>query len=181
MPEPESPDLTDGIDADDVLPDLLDVVKNLADQVDEHQQLLASHQEAIEQLITAAAPGAGGEPTPATQLRTWTRGPRSREDWETLIAWVDEICAAHAVTIIPPCWLAHEDWVLELEALRAAWISAMATHERRPDSELISWYTYYWRPFLHHVESIDRCRNGHQPDPTATVTNKELLPQQFTV
>lgn len=104
----------------------------------------------------------------------WIVGPsRTMEEWERLIVWVDGICATHAVTAIPPCWLAHPNLVNQLEALKCAWEDATDHH---PGPKLISWYTDSWRPFLEYVQTVDRCRNGHQPDPAAMVTDTSFRP-----
>ena len=111
-------------------------------------------------------------------LRPWTRSRlRGPECWDQLVLWVDEMCSAHAVTVIPRCWFAHEGLVLELEALRSGWVAAMARHEDKPSRDLADWYTYLWWPFLARVEEgFGRCRHEHQPDPAAMVTDRTFLP-----
>lgn len=152
-----------------------DAVARLSQEVAQQNALLLQVMERLQQTeARTTIPGKGGEQE-VVVLWPWSLDPaRTAEDWDRLIVWVDGICATHAVTVIPPCWLAHPDLVNQLEALRCAWEAAVAHH---PGPELISWYTYSWRPFLAYVQSVDRCRNGrHQPDPAATVTDAGFHP-----
>ena len=153
-----------------------DAVARLSQEVAQQNALLLQVMERLKQTEarTTSVPTRGGTQE-VVVLWPWSLDPaRTAEEWDRLIVWVDGICASHAVTAIPPCWLAHPDLVNQLEALRCAWEAAAAHH---PGPELISWYTYSWRPFLSYVQSIDRCRNGHhQPDPAATVTDVGFHP-----
>ncbi len=156
--------------ADELVNEFAGVVRDLAVQVQAHEQRLDEQAVALEQVLTTGTAAAedGGE-----VLRPWSRATRTPQDWESLCAWVDEMCAVHAVTVLPACWLAHEGLVCELAALRDAWLAAQHT---RPDAELMSWYTYYWYPFIGRLEVRDRCRQQHQVDPVATTTDRGLLP-----
>ncbi|RRD50527.1 hypothetical protein [Arachnia propionica] len=152
-----------------------DAVSRLSQEVAQQSALLSQVIERLRQTeartTTVATRGGKQE---AVVLWPWSLDPdRTVEEWERLIVWVDGMCVTHAVTAIPPCWLAHPDLVNQLEALRCAWEIAAANH---PGPELIAWYTYSWRPFLGYVQGVDRCRNGHQPDPPATVTDARFHP-----
>lgn len=151
-----------------------DAVARLSQEVAQQNALLLQVMERLQQTEarTTSVPARGGKQE-VVVLWPWSLDPgRTADDWDRLIVWVDGICASHA-TAIPPCWLAHPDLTNQLEALRCAWEAAAAHH---PGPELISWYTYSWRPFLAYVQSVDRCRNGHQPDPAATVTDVGFHP-----
>ena len=152
-----------------------DAVARLSQEVAAQNALLLQVMERLQQTEarTTTIPTRGGGQE-VQVLWPWSLDPdRSVEKWERLVVWVDGICAAHAVTVIPPCWLAHPDLVNQLEALRCGWEVAAAHH---PSGELIAWYTYSWRPFLSYAQSVDRCRNGHQPDPPATATDPSFHP-----
>ncbi|MDO5066355.1 MAG: hypothetical protein Q4D96_03640 [Propionibacteriaceae bacterium] len=151
-----------------------DAVARLSQEVAQQNALLLQVMERLQQTEARTTTVGSGAKAEVLVLWPWSMDPdRSVEDWERLIVWVDGICATHAVTAIPPCWLAHPDLVNQLEALRCAWELAAAHH---PSPELIAWYTYSWRPFLAYVQGVDRCRNGHQPDPPATVTDVAFHP-----
>lgn len=152
-----------------------DAVARLSQEVAQQNALLLQVMERLQQTEarTTSVPTRGGKQE-VVVLWPWSLDPaRTAEEWDRLIVWVDGICESHAVTAIPPCWLAHPDLVNQLEALRCAWEAATAHH---PGPELISWYTYSWRPFLAYVQSVDQCRNGHRPDPAATATDVGFHP-----
>lgn len=157
-------------DADELMTEVAGVVRDLAVQVEAHDRRLDEQAAALEQVLTTGAPAATDEEPVA---RPWTRGVRSRSDWEALAGWVDEMCSVHAVTALPACWPAHEGLVCELAALRDAWWAAQHT---KPSDDLMSWYSYFWHPFVGRLELRDRCRRGHEADPPATATDLTRLP-----
>lgn len=159
------------VDADQLMTELVGVVNDLAHQVQDQQERLDEHAVALEQLLINPGPVEGA--ADGAVARPWSRGPRTREDWDTLAGWVDEMCAVHAVTALPGCWPAHEGLVCELAALREAWLAAQ---HHRSGSDVVSWYTYYWHPFIGRLDLVNRCRQRHQVDPVATVTDRGLLP-----
>lgn len=112
----------------------------------------------------------GGTHTTRTQAGTgisslaaphvWTRTGRTRADSDALTWWADEMTTAHAITALPPCWPAHERLVLELDAIRSAWIEAQAARNQGPSSLLASWYHYTRWPFWDRIDHKP-CRGHH--------------------
>lgn len=110
-------------------------------------------------------------------LAPWTRdAARTAAEWEQLVDWFDLMIDAHAITEIPACWLAHESLVLEIEAIRIAWIGAQLSLKDAPNSAVAHWYSYYWTPLRHRLATWPQCRVTHQPDPQPAHTDRQYLP-----
>ena len=95
----------------------------------------------------AALLEADSETAVTVPVMAWTRvETRSVEDYLELADWVDMMASVHAVTELSACWLAHEGWVCELAALRAAWLeaNALAAEQGMVSSAMLSWYQYSW-------------------------------------
>lgn len=157
---------------DDKLDKMMHIVEVLATEVED----LGIGQSELSRRLAEIGQTPPTEPQFPEQLRPWTRGPRTTTDWDLLVAWVDEIAAAHAVAGLPPCWPAHERLVLELEAARSAWYEAAAIHATKPTSAMWSWYAYTWHPLRRTLDDWDSCRTGHQPDPATAATDRHYLP-----
>ena len=122
---------------------------------------------------------ADSETTSTIPVMAWTRAEtRSAEDYLELADWVDMMASVHAVTELPACWLAHEGWVCELAALRAAWLeaNAIAAEQGMASSAMLSWYQYSWWPWRHRVSEYRGCGTVHSRDAVGVATDRTLLP-----
>ena len=122
---------------------------------------------------------ADSETTSSSAVMAWTRvETRSAEDYLELADWVDMMASVHAVTELPACWLAHEGWVCELAALRAAWLEAntLAAEQGMVSSAMLSWYQYSWWPWRHRVSEYRGCGTVHSRDVVGVATDRTLLP-----
>lgn len=184
MSTPDSPVDVDDIDYAAALDETLVERDNLIakmwsgmERLSADVESLASNQTAmgstIEQILAELSDDNAGDEDP---LHPWTRMPRTRHDWLELVAWVDEMSAAHNVAELPVCWPAHEQLVLELDAARSAWIEAARRHRKRHTSAMWNWYSYVWIPLRARLAAWDRCRSEHAADPSSAQTRMEFLP-----
>lgn len=162
------------VERDTMITEVWRRVEEIAGDVD----ALASDQTAMSLIIEHLVEDIDEEESAAVEvaLRPWTRMPRTRQDWLDLVAWVDEMSAAHSLAEMPVCWPAHEQLVLELDAARAAWNVAVARHQKTVSDAMWSWYSYVWTPLRARLAAWDRCRNGHIADPVGALTGMEFLP-----
>lgn len=156
---------------DEVLAQLVNAVEALSAQ---QEQLDASQSEmgaTIVKIMEELQDDVDDSP-----LSPWTRSERTSQDWADLVDWLDLMTSAHSVHELPPCWVAHEELVLEVEAARSAWIGAARRHARRRGSDLSSWYAYVWHPLRRRFGEWQQCRNGHVADRLAPSTDRTLVP-----
>ncbi|GAA2027404.1 hypothetical protein [Pseudokineococcus marinus] len=117
----------------------------------------------------------------AAPARSWV-ARASTEDWRELAAWVDWLNATYDLRpskSVFPCWPAHSGVVLELAALRAAWVSAATVEASdEPGDAMTSWHGDLLRPCLarlHEDYQLGACEDRHKPPRAPRPTDADLL------
>lgn len=113
--------------------------------------------------------------------RSWA-ARASTEDWRELAAWVDWLNATYDLRpskSVLPCWPAHGGAVLELAALRTAWVSAATVDASdEPGDAMASWHDGLLRPCLarlHEDYQLGGCEDRHKPPRALRPTDSDLL------
>jgi hypothetical protein len=167
-----APAIEAAVDDDDLLAQVLQVLQTLMDQAEINEREIDELKRKIEEPKPRQTEG------PRKSLpdsHPWTRDQRTETEWHELVAWVDEICAAHDVADLPVCWPAHEHLVNQWEAARSAWYTAAVVH---PGAAMWTWYQYTWHPLRRQMTEHTSCRNGHIDDPDAPATDQAFIPTQ---